>query len=186
MKRYLTILFCGMLLTGCQNSDKELNRVLLLRESIFNSDCCVFDAVITADYGDCLYVFQMQCHTDGNDGLNFTVTYPDSIAGISGYIDQETAHVTFDNNILAFEKMADDYISPVSAPWVFVKALRSGYIRACEPDGEITRVIVDDSYEDDALQLSIWLDENDTPNRAEILWGGRRILSLDIINFSCL
>jgi hypothetical protein len=45
------------------------------------------------------------------------------------------------------------------------------------------RVAIDDSYGEDALHLDIWLDENDLPKRGEILWKGRRILSLDIENF---
>jgi hypothetical protein len=41
----------------------------------------------------------------------------------------------------------------------------------------------DGSYQDDALHLDIWLDENDSPQRGEILWQGRGILSVSVTNF---
>jgi hypothetical protein len=74
-------------------------------------------------------------------------------------------------------------ISPVTAPWLFLRTLRSGYIRACGTDGDSLQVTVDDSYEADALQLDIWLSSADIPQRAQVLWHGRRVLSLGIENF---
>ena len=45
-------------------------------------------------------------------------------------------------------------------------------------------VSIDDSYEDDALNLSVWLGQDGLPTGAEILWRGRRVLSLTVKNFS--
>ena len=79
-----------------------------------------------------------------------------------------------------------DQLSPVSAPWVFLKTLRSGYLTAAGEDGELLRLTIDDSYEEDALRLDIWLDPNHQPNHADILYEGRRILSLQVENFQIL
>jgi hypothetical protein len=49
---------------------------------------------------------------------------------------------------------------------------------------DLLRLTIDDSYEEDALKVDIWLDETDTPVRAEILYDGRRILTLIIKNFT--
>ena len=51
-------------------------------------------------------------------------------------------------------------------------------------EGELLRLTIDDSYEDDAMTLDIWLSREDRPQRAEILYDGKRILSLDVKNFA--
>ena len=50
-------------------------------------------------------------------------------------------------------------------------------------EGDWLRLTIDDSYEDDALHLDIWLSDDNMPARAEILHDGSRILSLQIENF---
>jgi len=85
---------------------------------------------------------------------------------------------------VAFDLLADGQLSPVSAPWIFMKALHSGYLTSCGKEGDLLRLAVDDSYADDALHLDIWLGSDDLPIRAEILWQGRRLLSMDVTNFT--
>ena len=67
-----------------------------------------------------------------------------------------------------------------------MKTLRSGYLRAAGMEEDMLRLTIDDSYEDNALQLDIWLDEGHLPKRAEVLCEGRMILSLDVRNFEIL
>jgi hypothetical protein len=50
-------------------------------------------------------------------------------------------------------------------------------------EDDLLRLTIDDSYREDALTVDIWLDAQDTPVRAEILYDGRRILTLTIKNF---
>ena len=91
--------------------------------------------------------------------------------------------LTFDGQALSFALLADEQVTPVSAPWLLIRTLRSGYLTSCGEEGGTVRVAIDDSYEEDALHLDIWLDENDSPQRGEILWQGRRILSVSVTNF---
>jgi hypothetical protein len=72
----------------------------------------------------------------------------------------------------------------VSAPWIFYTTLRGGYLTAAGMEDNLLRLTIDDSYEEDALTVDIWLDEADNPIRAEILFDGRRILTLNIENFT--
>ena len=44
-------------------------------------------------------------------------------------------------------------------------------------------MMIRDSYEDDALELEIWLDGESRPVQAEIGYEGRRILTMEIENF---
>ena len=98
-------------------------------------------------------------------------------------MDGEDGTLTFDNVALHFPLLADNQVTPVSAPWLLVKTLRSGYITSAGGGKEFLRLSIDDSYADDALHLDIWLDNSNTPVKAEILFRERKILSLDVKNF---
>ncbi len=142
-----------------------------------------FDAAITADYGDKTYTFSADCVVDAQGELTFSVTEPQSIAGITGTVSAKGGKLTFDGHALAFELLADGQVTPVTGPWILMNTLRSGYLTSCGAEGEKLRLAIDDSYKDDALHLDIWLDGNDLPERGEILWQGRRILSIAVSNF---
>ena len=43
---------------------------------------------------------------------------------------------------------------------------------------------IHDSFEEDSLTLDVWLDGEDAPVRGEILHGGRRIVTMDVKNFT--
>ena len=50
-----------VLLTGCANSDAPIDKAIKLRNEIENSNGCAFVATVTADYGEAVYVFSMDC-----------------------------------------------------------------------------------------------------------------------------
>ncbi len=182
MKRLLCLILVVILLSGC-GSSSELDRALALREKLLKCSTCTFDAIITADYSDKLYTFGMSCRMDQSGDMAFEVTAPQSIAGITGSVSNKGGTLTFDGQVLAFELLADGQVTPVSAPWLLLRTLRGGYLSACAPTENGLRISVDDSYEEDALQLEIWLNEGDLPTQAEILWQGKRIVTLCVENF---
>ena len=186
MKRILSVLLAVVMLSGCENKDRGLSRVIALRERLLSGGGCSFDAVITADYGDKIYTFSMACQTNDQGDLTFTVTDPQTISGIAGTVTQQGGHLTFDDHALAFQMLADGQVTPVSAPWLLIRTLRSGYISACGADGDNLRIAMDDSYREDALHLDIWIDSQNVPIRGEILWQGQRVVSLEVRNFSYL
>lgn len=147
---------------------------------------CSFDAVITADYQDVLYTFEVCCRGDEQGNLTFTVVEPETISGITGSINSEGGELTFDNQALAFERLADGQLTPISAPWLLVRTLRGGYVSSCTTEDQRLRVAINDSYEEDALRLDIWFGAGDVPEYAEILWEDRRIVSLEVKNFEIL
>lgn len=167
-------------------SDDDVDQALKLRQQILQANACEFDAIITADYTDEIYTFTLHCNVDSAGVMKFEVIEPESISGISGTISSTQQSLTFDNTVLAFAPMADGYISPVCAPWVFISSLRSGYIHSCTElkDGLIIRI--DDSYHDDPLQVDIHLNNENVPVFAEILWQGRRVLTLEIEDLKIL
>ena len=154
-----------------------------LRADLLGCSQCTFDAVITADYGDELHTFAMNCTGSGSGDLSFAVTAPETIAGITGKFEGKKGMLTFDGFALEFPRLTDDQITPVSGPWILLRTLVGGYLTSCGPDGENLRVTINDSYEDDALALDVWLNGENAPIRAEILYDGRRIVTMDIENF---
>ena len=183
MKRVWCLLLLMFCLSGCANENSEIERGMALRSRLLSAENCSFDVSITADYGDKLYTFGMTCQGNAKGDLTFTVSAPESIAGVTGTVSEEGGKLTFDDTALQFALMADEQLSPVSAPWILLKTLRSGYLTSAGMEDELLRLTIDDSYAEDALQLDIWLDGEDSPVRAEVLYADRRILSMDVTNF---
>ena len=181
--RFFAVCFLLLLLTGC-SENKEIEEGLALRSRLLQSEQCSFSVDILADNGQQISEFSMDCTADAKGNILFTVTEPESISGISGKLSAQGGALTFADTALDFGLFPQDDISPVSAPWIFLNTLRSGCITsACEEEGRI-RLSVDDSYEEDALRLDIRLDAGNLPERAEVLSNGRRILTLDVRNFT--
>jgi len=185
LKFIVYLLSCVFLLNGCSTSSSELDTAMDLREKMLTGSCS-FIADITADYADALYCFRMDCSMDSAGTMTFSVIEPASIEGITGTISADSGKLTFDDAVLAFPILADDRLTPVAAPWIFVKTLRSGYLSGCGKEGEGLRIFVDDSYAENALQLEITMDAEAVPTQADIFWNQQRILSLQIDNFVIL
>ena len=183
MKKALCGLLMLVLLSGCSRENTCMDQAIALRSALQSSGCR-FDAVITADYGDKVYQFEMQCSSDPSGNLNFVVTKPDSISGISGNLSANKGQLVFDTNILAFPTLAEGQLTPVSAPWVLVNTLTGGYIRATSQQNNGFMLCIDDSYQEEALSLDIQISTDGVPVSADILWKDRRIIFLKINNFS--
>lgn len=186
MKRILSVILCIFLLTGCSGTDQHMQKALNLRESLSKCKQTTFTANISADYGEKLYSFSLSCSTDNDGNMSFEVLSPETISGIKGSVASSGGKLTFDDTVLAFPLLAEGELSPVSSPWLLIKTLLGGYISSCGMDGDRLRITMDDSYEEDALQLDIWLDNADLPVGCEITWQGRRILSMTLENFKIL
>ena len=186
MKKVGVLLLLCLMLAGCGGENQELERVMTFRAQLLAGMGCSFEAVITADYQDSIYTFGVSCRSDENGGLTFTVTQPDTISGISGRLDAQGGKLTFDQEVLAFEMLADGQVTPVSAPWLLVKTLRGGYVTSCGTEGDLLRASIDDSYQEDALRLDVWFDSEDKPIQVDILYADRRILSMEVKSFEIL
>ena len=182
MKRILAVLMLIMVLCGCGGEADEMGRAMALRKRLQQCTGCTFDAVVTADYGSATYTFSMNCSLDSEKNLSFIVTDPDTISGIKGIISKEGGKLTFEDAILAFEMLAEGQLTPVSAPWILVNSLCSGYISLCGTENDGMRIGIDDTYRDESFRIESWTDETDLPLRGEIIWQGRRILTVDVRN----
>ena len=186
MKKLIALLMVLVLLSGCTGKRDEMDRVMRLRAELLGSEGCSFTAHLTADYGDQIHEFTLYCEGRNNGNLGFRVEAPETIAGITGRFQGEEGALTFDDQALAFPLLVDGQVTPVSGPWIFLKTLLGGYLTACGQEGEYLRLTINDSYDEDALQMEIWLNEADVPVQGEIIYDGRRIVTMKLENFLIL
>lgn len=186
MKRWLAVLAFAVFLSGCAALSRDPDRAMALRGSLLKGEEIRFRCDITADYGDKLHTFSMDCRGDNAGQLQFTVTEPESISGVSGRIGGGQGSLDFDGQALAFPLIADELMSPVSAPWVVISALRSGTITSGGKSGDSYQITISYPFEDENLRVDAWLDGENHPVRGEILKDGRRYLTVDMKDFQIL
>lgn len=173
-----------MLLCGCRAENSDLDAALALRKELSSGEGCIFLAEVIADYGDSVYTFELDCRSNQDGSLSFRVVSPDTISGISGKLSATGGQISFDDKVLAFPMLVEGEISPVSAPWLMLHSLLGGYIRGCGADGDGIKIIIDDSYAQEPLQVDLWVDSENLPQGCEIMWQGRRVMSIKIKSFS--
>ena len=187
MRLKLAAIICTVVLfCGCQKTDSDISRALMLRNKLVASNGCSFQAEIVADYGEDIYTFTLECEFNQLGDMTFRVNEPDVIHGIQGEVSENTGKLTFDDKVVAFQTMADGQLTPVIAPWLFIKTLRNGYINGCSNTDEGLFISVDDSFEENALHLNIWIDDTLMPQKGEIYWQGRRVLTIFVEFFTFL
>ena len=172
-----------LFLCGCAHGREPVDEVIDFRETL-QGQAAEFSTKITVDYGDSIYDFSVFCAFDRNGDMTFQVLEPDSIENITGTVSSSGGALTFDDKVLAFEMIADGQITPIGAPWLLIKALRGGYIHSCGKSESGTVAQIDDSYADNAMALQVYFTEEMVPYFGEIMWNGRRILSVEIENFT--
>lgn len=181
MKRLLPLLL--VLLMGCAGPDPSMETALALRTKCLSVDTVSFQTDVRADYITEYEDFSMACKTDRDGNVSFLVLEPEEIADIRGTVRGTEGTVEFDGTVLAFPLLAEGRLSPVSGPWVLMKAIRSGCIIAAGQEGELVHVTIDDSYADNALTVDIWMEDGEVVE-AEIAWEGMRVLSMTFDDFS--
>ena len=186
MKRLTVIGLLALILNGCYDTKGSMDTVLSLRQALLSAERCNLQTEITADYGDELHVFRTESTADSQGSITFRVLSPESIAGITGSIRDTGGVFHFDDTAISFEFLADGQLSPIIAPWLFLNTLRSGFIDSVAEEEDNTHVILHDGFSENALQVDAWINKDGIPIRGEILYDGRRILSLDVTNFEIL
>ena len=183
MKCVVVAVLVLCLLTGCSKKS-GIEPALELRNSVINARTCSFIATITADYGDEIFSFKMSCVSDESGKISFRVMEPDTIENISGYIDTDGGELVFDDQVLVFPLLTDEYLSPISVPWLLIRTVRGGFIVSGGGAGEYYKLQIDDSFNEERLSADIWLDEKNFPVYCDFLWDNKRILSAEITDFT--
>ena len=184
MKRCLIIIVSFFVLLGCSKENAQIEKIVELRDRIQSSKECRFEAAVTLDYGDSVYSFRAICATDEENNMSIDILEPASISGVRAQITGSSGKLTFDEEVLAFEMIANDQITPICVPWLLIEALRGGYINACGSGDHGVFARIDDSFNKTEFSIEVWLDSENVPCEAEMLWEGKRIVSIQIDNFT--
>ena len=185
MKYVAPILVIVFLLSGCTQNEKGVDQALQFREELIHTNGCQFETTVVADYLDYAYTFSMKCQTDANGNIVFSVLLPKKIAGITGTVSGTEGKLTFDDQVLMFAPLAEGQITPVGAPWIFMNALRCGYIKSCAVEETGVTLYIDDSYADNTMQVNIRM-VNEIPSYCEIILSERVVVTLNVENFCFL
>lgn len=173
-----------MFFCGCAREDSGLQKALDLRSLLLSRGQYGFSVDVTCDYGESVFAFSADCITQ-EDGVRIRLTQPETLSGIEAFCGREDVGILFDDTLVSLGKLADGNLAPLQAPYLFRKALESEYISCTGRDADALRVTYLLGYDDEELQLDVWLDEkNNLPLRAEITYEGRSVLRALITDFT--
>lgn len=167
---------------GCSGGDPDMEEALAFRSRCLAASSVTFQMEVAADYITQVEEFGMDCCLDRQGNLTFSVREPEEIGGIGGTVSGD-GKVQFDGTVLAFPLLAEGRLSPLSGPWVLMRAVRSGNLVAVGREEDKLHLTVDDSYADNALTVDLWLEDGKI-EEAEIAWEGRRCLTMTVDEFS--
>ena len=183
MKRKIAVFLAALLLfCGCGKGNSEMNQALAFRTSLLSAGGCMFSCDVSADVGGAVYEFSMDCaYIDGKG--SFTVTAPESIAGIAATVDDDGATLHFDDIELTLGEMAEGHLAPLSVPWLLGSAWQSDYISAAGQENGLCRVTILKGYDDNEITIETYLSDG-VPVRAEASVDGTRVLTMEISDFA--
>ena len=176
MKR--TILFALMiplLLTGC-GARRDAENWKAFAEAVETAERISFHAEITAHWEGTSALFGADIARKGGE-TRITLTAPETVSGISVHAKDGETTVEFDGVILSLDAGQSETLSPCGAPQRMLAALTQGAMEYCAassasftaPDGE---------------SVTLWRDETGALTGAEIARDGRKVLTLEITDWT--
>ena len=108
-----------LLLGGCGGRSQGVSPAIAFRASLVQAGGCSFRAELTADYGDYVVPFTLDCETEVNGPTHFTVAAPETLAGITAAVDETGGTVTYDGLMMDFGLLANEgsLRRPVRPSW---------------------------------------------------------------------
>jgi hypothetical protein len=169
-----------LLLCGCGAANETAETPLALRTSLNGADGCSFTLALQADFGDYTRSFTLDCAGNAEE-MEFTVTEPETVAGIQATIQGADAQVCYQDTILAVEDL--EALSPMSAPLLLAQALSQGYIAQWGADGDREQVTYRLGYGQSQVTVQVWFGEQ-VPVQAEISDGENVLITCEISQFT--
>lgn len=174
-----------MLLTGCgAEKGDPVQEALDFRTAVLAAETCSFQAEVSADFGDRVYEFALDCayHPQENDA-ELTVTAPESLAGICATVDGETASVTYEDVSLELGTMAGGHVAPMQLPQLLGDAWAYGYIESQAREGDGFLLTYRTGYDQEELMVRTVLNGERTPVQAEVYYDGVCVLTAEISEY---
>ena len=148
-----------LLLGGCGGRSQGVSPAIAFRASLVQAGGCSFRAELTADYGDYVVPFALDCETEVNGPTHFTVAAPETLAGITAAVDETGGTVTYDGLMMDFGLLANGRLAPAAGPAVVAYCWSSAYLAA---GGEAEKLVTVPTLEAAQDLLEGELTEGDT------------------------
>ena len=171
-----------LLLCACGAAEESAQTPVALRTALHEAGGCGFRLELTADYGDHVRSYTLDCQGSG-DSASLTVVEPEIAEGITAAVSGEDAHVAYDTTILAVEDFESRPISPMAAPYLLTRAWNEAYISTVGRDGDLEQVCYLLGYGGRQLEI-ITCFAGQIPQTAEISDGSNVLISCEISNFT--
>lgn len=175
----------ALLLTACDPAQEAaVQEALTFRTDLLASEACTYTAEVTADFGERLYAFTLDCtYHPADNGAELTVRAPEAIAGIAASVDGETATVRFEDVALELGGLAGGRVAPLQLPQLLGDAWAYGYVESQAAEGDGWLVTYRTGYEQEELLVFTRLDAGLTPVQAEIYADGVCVLTAELSDF---
>lgn len=160
-----------------------LSPAIAFRADLVQAGGCSFSAEVTADFGEYVQVFGLDCTTDDTDSLFLTVTSPQSLCGITATVTEFGGQITYDGMAMDFGLLANGNLIPAAAPAVVSACWSSAYISAAGNEGDRYRVTYEKNFDEKKLIVETWYEKN-IPIYAEICYNNMSIIRMTIRDFS--
>ena len=164
--------------------DAAMQQALALRTALGAAGGCTFTAEVTADYGEKIYAYTMECVCETDAGARFTLRAPQTLAGISAEISADGTHVSYEDTEVGFSALAGGRLAPMQLPWLLADGWYSGRICAAGREDGAVRVSCQLGYGEQTLTLDTWLGEDGFPQKSAVSFDGQTLLTAEIQNFS--
>ncbi len=181
----ICLLAAALSLAGCGGPDDAVQRALDMRTDLLGAGSCTFSAEVSADLGDRVCAFTLDCaYSAPDDSATLTVTAPDTLAGIRASVTGEGARVAFEDTRLELGTPPGGGPAPLELPRILGGAWASGYIESESelPEGFLATYRT--GYGEEELLVCTWFNEQGVPTEAEVYDGGTRVLSAELTGFS--
>ena len=203
-----SLLICVLMMTlslsacggGGGGSEAE-ELALTIRGEYLAMTSCAAQAVVTADYGQRVYRYELSAAVNGEEAL-LTLTAPETVAGLTARIEEDEGWLEYDGAILETGELAPGGLTPMGAiPALLEKQVqssvymeetaRSGYLDTCvlEELGEVQalRVVSRDPEEKQGsgTETTLWFDAaTHALVRGEISQDGVCVLQCEFSQFT--
>ena len=172
-----------LLLSACGAAKESAQTPVKFRTELIGAGVVSQTLTLTADYGEYVREFTLDCDSDVGGETRLTVRAPEIAQGITATVSGEDAQVSYGDTTLAVENFETRRISPMAAPYLLTMAWSEGYIDACGMDGDLEQVTYALGYGASQLTIETWFS-NGTPVRAEITDGSQTLIFCEISEFT--
>ena len=132
-RNLLCVLMISLLLSACgaEEGDTADDLALKLRGEFLAAEYCSGTACITADYGQRVYRYEMEFHSNEEEAT-LVLTAPETVAGLEARLSwKEGSVLEYDGAVMETGPLNPDGLTPVSSIPFMLRTAREGYLDTC-------------------------------------------------------